>query len=150
MTADHQVDFLPESAVLSRWAACAAMMLNWRSHEQYEEEELVAHFRGTGIDPANNIDCEYLPEQLGMTVTRDLRATPDLWERSLSDGPIMIGSPRSVIVVAGLQGDGTPDDTRVHVLDPATGQDWQAYEEVQRLYELDPTAGYTHNLYQWP
>jgi ABC-type bacteriocin/lantibiotic exporter with double-glycine peptidase domain len=149
MTVDHSVQYQQQTQAMSCWAASTAMMLGWKNNQSYPESAVLEQFRSFGVDGADDAECEQLARTLGMTILTNQCAMPEEWERQLSSGPIMVGSPTHVIVVAGITGDGTPDGSQFHVLDPARGDSWRGFMEVESAYELNPSAGYNNNLFQW-
>jgi hypothetical protein len=48
--------------------------------------------------------------------------------------------PGHYIVVASIRGDGTAAGTEAYVLDPARGEAWMPYINLQQLYEADPAS----------
>jgi ABC-type bacteriocin/lantibiotic exporter with double-glycine peptidase domain len=149
MSVDHSVQYVPQTQQMSCWAASTAMMLGWRNNQSYPESAVLEQFREFGVDGANDSECEQLARTLGMNIMVNQCAMPEEWERQLGPGPIMVGSPTHVIVVAGITGDGTPEGSSFHVLDPARGDSWVPFMDVESQYELNPSAGYENNLFQW-
>jgi hypothetical protein len=43
-------------------------------------------------------------------------------------------------VVASIRGDGTAAGTEAYVLDPARGEAWMPYTNLEQLYEADPAS----------
>ena len=149
MAIDHEVYWQPQSQNMSCWAASTAMMIGYRDQVSYPESEVLKQFADFGVDGADDSECAQLAYQLGFTILPNQCALPEAWEQMLQRGPIMVGSPTHVIVVAGISGDGTPEGSHFHVLDPARGDFWGPYMDVETQYELNPDAGYENNLFQW-
>lgn len=149
MSVDHSVQLVPQSQAMSCWAASTAMMIGFRDSQSYPEEAVLEQFREFGANGADEAECQQLAYRLGFNVLPNQCATPEAWEEMLGRGPIMVGSPTHVIVVAGISGDGTPEGTQFHILDPARGDSWGAFMDVESQYELNPAAGYDTNLFQW-
>jgi len=142
MSVDHYVHYLPQSQQMSCWAASTAMMLGWRKNQCYSEETVLEEFRAFGTDGADEDECRKLAITLGMEVLPEACRTPEGWEQVLTRGPVMVGIPGHFIVVAGIQGDGQAATTQMHVLDPARGESWWSYDQVEQQYELDADFGY--------
>jgi hypothetical protein len=51
----------------------------------------------------------------------------------LERGPVMVGSPTHVIVIAGISGEDDDGAARLKILDPAqTGEYWGGYQEIEQ------------------
>jgi hypothetical protein len=101
------------------------------------------------VDGADNEECKSLASRLGINVLPDACNSPMGWDQILQRGPVMVGTPTHVIVVAGINGeDGELAQLKVH--DPAQSAEyWGPYQDTERGYELNPDQGYTVNLFQW-
>ncbi len=120
----HEVPLVPQLTGMSCWAAAAAMIIGWRDRIDVNPAD-VARGSGRWADYSDGLapqDVQGLAEAFGLVVEPPRTITAERLRRLLeANGPLWLGeaSPElHVIVVAGLFGDGTPDDTRVRVLDP--------------------------------
>ncbi|HZX97265.1 MAG TPA: N-acetylmuramoyl-L-alanine amidase [Myxococcales bacterium] len=120
----HQVPLVPQLTGMSCWAAGAAMIIGWRDCIDVDAEELA---RGSGRweeyrEGLRPHDVEELARAWGLASAPALPLTVSRLRQFLEErGPLWVGeaSPElHVIVVAGAQGDGTPDGTWVKVIDP--------------------------------
>ncbi len=120
----HQVPLVPQLTGMSCWAAGAAMILGWRDCIDVDAEELA---RGSGRwedyrDGLRPRDVEALARVWGLQSASSLPLTVRRLRQLLEEhGPLWVGeaSPElHVVVIAGAQGDGTPDGSWVRVLDP--------------------------------
>lgn len=149
MSIDHQVELVPQTQAMSCWAASTAMMLGYRNNQSYPEAAVLEQFREFGTNGADEGECQRLAYTLGFNVLPNQCATPDGWEQMLARGPIMVGTPTHVFVMAGIYGDSTHEGSQFHILDPARGDMWAQYVDVESQYELNPEHGYDTNLFQW-
>ena len=54
----------------------------------------------------------------------------------------MVGIPRHYIVIGGINSeDGTVETTQFHVFDPARGEFWDTFDNVNNAYEIDASSG---------
>src|SRR5260370_15282600 len=120
----HQVPLVPQLTGMSCWAAGAAVILGWRDCSDVDAEELA---RGSGRwedyrDGLRPRDVEALARVWGLQSASSLPLTVRRLRQLLEEhGPLWVGeaSPElHVVVIAGAQGDGTPDGSWVRVLDP--------------------------------
>jgi ABC-type bacteriocin/lantibiotic exporter with double-glycine peptidase domain len=149
MSVDHSVELVMQTQQMSCWAASTAMMLGYKNNQSYPESAVLQQFAEFGADGADEGECKQLAFRLGFNVLPNQCSTPEGWEQLLGGGPIMVGTPSHVFVLAGIYGDGTDAGTQFHVLDPARGDIWPYYADVESQYELNPAAGYDTNLFQW-
>lgn len=149
MGQDHFVPHVQQSQAMSCWAASTAMMLGYHRNQSYPEAEVLREFADFGIDGADNEECKQLASRLGIHVLPDQCNSPMAWDQMLARGPIMVGSPTHVIVIAGIR-DEESEHAHLKVHDPAQSAEyWGAYQDTERGYEMNPDAGYTVNLFQW-
>jgi ABC-type bacteriocin/lantibiotic exporter with double-glycine peptidase domain len=150
MSADYFVSHVPQTQQMSCWAASTAMMIGYRDNQCYPEEAVLQQFAEFGIDGADNEECKKLASVLGLNVLPDQCSTAAAWDQMLQNGPIMVGTPTHVIVVAGVSGEDVDDTAQLKVHDPAQdGEYWGAYQAIEQGYETNPEHGYTVNLFQW-
>jgi len=141
MDVSNTVSWVGQSGEFSCWAAAGAMMLGWRDQVCYASDADIrakyGDMGGDGTDPEEDVR---LALGQGMQVEAAQCRTPDGWAQALQRGPIMTTIPGHYIVVTAISGDGTPDGTSVYVLDPAQGEGWWSYSDLERLYEADPAT----------
>lgn len=93
-----------------------------------------------GSDGTNPEEDVRLALGQGMAIEAAACRTPEAWAELLRSGPVMTTIPGHYIVVSAISGDGTPDGTQVYVLDPARGESWMSFTELELLYEADPAS----------
>ncbi len=150
MGSDYFVQHVPQTQQMSCWAASTAMMLGYARNQSYPESAVLAEFREFGVDGADDEECKTLASRLGINVLSDACRNAQGWAQVLQNGPVMVGSPTHVIVIAGISGEEDDSTAMLKVLDPAqSGEYWGGYQTIEQQYELNPDAGYTVNLFQW-
>lgn len=142
MGASNTVSWVGQSDTMSCWAAAATMMLGWRDQVCYAgDADVRARYGDMGGDGADVEECLHLALGQGMQVQPEMCRTPDGWEQLLGRGPVMVGIPGHFVVVSAINGDGSPEGSSLYVLDPAAGESWQPFVDVEQAYELDSAAG---------
>jgi len=120
----HQVPLVGQLTGMSCWAAAAAMVVGWRDHQSVDGPGIARGARRwkafeRGLLPS---DVDLLAEAWRLQVE-----TPRVWTVGelaalmTRVGPLWVGEADPdlhVVVIASLEGDGTPDGTDVEVLDP--------------------------------
>jgi len=151
MSSDYPVQHVPQTQAMSCWAASTAMMLGYRNNQSYPEAAVLQQFRDFGTDGADENESQQLAYRLGFNVVENACRNAQGWADMLSHGPVMVGSPTHVIVIAGVDGEADDSQARLKILDPAqTGEYWGGYQAIEQQYELNPDAGFNTNLFQWP
>jgi hypothetical protein len=141
MDVSHTVSWVGQSAEFSCWAAAAAMMLGWRDSTCYASDaEIRARYSDMGGDGTDPDEDVRLALGQGMAVEAAACRTPEGWAQLLGHGPIMTTIPGHYLVISGISGDGTAEGTHVYVLDPAAGESWWTYQQLEELYEADPAS----------
>jgi hypothetical protein len=137
----NTVSWVGQSSEFSCWAAAATMMLGWRDSVCYANDaDIRARYKdmgGDGTDPEEDVR---LALGQGMPIEAAACRTPQGWADLLARGPIMTTIPGHYIVVSSIRGDGTPTGTETYVLDPARGEAWMPYTNLEQLYEADPAS----------
>ena len=137
----NTVSLVYQSDGMSCWAAAAVMMLGWRDQVCYaNDQEVRARYGDMGGDGTNPDEDLQLALGQGMTVDPAACRLPEGWAQLLSRGPVMTTIPGHYVILSAINGDGTPDGTQVHILDPWNGEHWMPYTEFERLYEADPAS----------
>ena len=150
MGSDYFVQHVPQTQQMSCWAASTAMMIGYHENQSYPESAVLERFRQFGVDGADNEECKTLANQVGLTVLSDACRNAQGWAEVLQRGPVMVGTPNHVLVVAGINGEDDDSSAQLKIVDPAeSGEYWGGYQDIEQQYELNPDAGYTVNLFQW-
>jgi ABC-type bacteriocin/lantibiotic exporter with double-glycine peptidase domain len=137
----NTVSLVYQSDSMSCWAAAAVMMLGWRDQVCYaDDKEVRARYGDMGGDGTNPDEDLQLALGQGMTVDPAACRLPEGWADLLHRGPVMTTIPGHYVILAGINGDGTPEGTQVQIFDPSAGEHWMAYTEFERLYEADPAS----------
>jgi len=120
----HEVPLVPQVTGMSCWAAGAAMIIGWRDSIAVDPGE-VARAAGrweeyrAGLEPDG---VESFARKWGLVVRRPGALTASVLRQLLLDhGPLWVGEASPglhVVVVSGLVGDGSDDNTEVRVVDP--------------------------------
>ena len=120
----HEVPLVPQVTGMSCWAAGAAMIIGWRDSIPVDPGE-VARAAGRwqeyrdGLEPES---VESFARTWGLSVRRLGALTTQVLQELLVDhGPLWVGEASPglhVVVVSGLVGDGTDENTEVRVVDP--------------------------------
>lgn len=150
MGSDYSVQHVPQTQAMSCWAASTAMMLGYRNNQSYPESEVLQQFKDFGADGADEGECQQLAYRLGFNIVQNACRNAQGWAQMLERGPVMVGSPTHVIVIAGINGEDDDSHAQLKILDPAaSGEQWGGYQAIEQQYELNPDAGYDSNLFQW-
>jgi len=120
----HEVPLVPQVTGMSCWAAGAAMIIGWRDSIAVDPGE-VARAAGRwqeyrdGLEPES---VESFAQKWGLVVRRlGALTTPVLRQLLVDHGPLWVGEASPglhVVVVSGMVGDGSDDNTEVRVVDP--------------------------------
>lgn len=120
----HYVPLVPQTSEMSCWAAAAAMVVGWRE-TRFTDDAGVAQAAGVleafhkGLRPR---DTEELARAHGLSAESALLCRPaDLYGLLSLRGPLWVGEADPdlhVVVVYGMDGDGTLDGSFVQVADP--------------------------------
>jgi ABC-type bacteriocin/lantibiotic exporter with double-glycine peptidase domain len=150
MGSDYSVQHVPQTQAMSCWAASTAMMIGYRDNQSYPESAVLQQFKDFGADGADEGECQQLAYRLGFTIVQNACRNAQGWAQMLERGPVMVGSPTHVIVIAGISGEDDDSHAQLKILDPAaSGEQWGGYQAIEQQYELNPDAGYDSNLFQW-
>jgi hypothetical protein len=134
---DHGVIYIHQQSEETCWAACLAMIVNYRDGSDFDDHTLCDHV-GLAKDGATVAEVDQALAQLDMHLIPPACFTPDGWLQLLANGPkgvIVPGAPWHRIVIAGAKTDGTAEGTWLHVLDPDDAEGWQSYEDVESRFE---------------
>lgn len=133
---DESLSIVMQSTDNTCWAASAAMLLG------SSEQEVVDRVGNAGGDGADEPEMNVIASQLGLNMPGGQCMGPEGWHQMLeSRGPIMVGIPRHYIVIAGISSEGSTETTQLHVYDPARGEFWMQFDQVNSAYEIDADSG---------
>ncbi|HVU92246.1 MAG TPA: papain-like cysteine protease family protein [Jatrophihabitans sp.] len=139
-TVDHNVGYVRQQSEMTCWAASLAMIVNYRDGTSWDDHTLCEHL-GMPEDGATVAQVDQALAALNLQLIPPACELPEGWIDLLRGGPkgvIVPGAPWHRIVIAGVQTDGTPETTHLHVLDPELGESWMDYRTVESRFE----AGY--------
>ena len=121
----YDVQLVPQTTRMSCWAAAAAMIVGWREQISIDPEDIARgingwepYYRNGGLPPDNTEMFSVWGLQYEYPQTYTVEGFIDL----LEVGPLWVATDLSggahVVVVSGIQGDGTPDGTILTIMDP--------------------------------
>jgi ABC-type bacteriocin/lantibiotic exporter with double-glycine peptidase domain len=131
-TVDHNVGYVRQQSEMTCWAASLAMIVNYRDGTSWDDHTLCEHL-GMPEDGATVSQVDQALAALNLQLIPPACELPEGWIDLLRGGPkgvIVPGAPWHRIVIAGVQTDGTPETTHLHVLDPELGESWLDYRTV--------------------
>ncbi len=135
-TYDTTVNLVMQSTTHTCWAASSAMLLDT------SEDDVVSRVGDAGGDGADEPEMNRIASELGLNMPGGQCMGPDGWYQMLSNrGPVMVGIPGHYIVITGISSDSTIEGTQLHVYDPARGEFWAPYADVENAYEIDADSG---------
>jgi hypothetical protein len=134
MTASHFVAHVHQNAPWTCWAACIAMMVNWRDGTAKTDHDIVEE---TGMTYGSyDEDWLELMPKYGMSHIAGASWTPADWERLLTPGPLIVGLTRHAVVACGFSGDYSDEGSYLLVADPMGGHEWHPFLELEGRWEL--------------
>lgn len=146
---EHNVQYVAETPSMPQLAASTLMMLNYRGNPSYSVSELLGRLAEIGINRHDPNEIDRLVNPLSINLLSEACSSAADWARALDRGPIMVGMPSHVFVVAGVENEEDEGSARLKILDPTQGgETWMGYGEVVQRYELG--VGYPVKLFQWP
>jgi len=143
---EHFVPQVDQSERMSCWAASTAMMMGWYNSQSIPEDAILEQFRHFGYDGTDSSEAMQLANAVGLSVIAGACRTDEDWRRLIDRGPLMVGIPGHWIVVSGYNGEG--DAMQMYVHDPARGEFWADWTQVESLYEMQPD--FVCDLMQYP
>lgn len=123
----HQVSPLTQPNDRACWATALAMVANYKNGTDYSPEE-IAQAVGASAEACNEWHvAQSVGQHWGLNTVwiGDQPLDPDTLEEALGAGPIYAvieGDPTHAVVVTGITGDGTHENTQVYVMDPLRGE----------------------------
>jgi ABC-type bacteriocin/lantibiotic exporter with double-glycine peptidase domain len=134
MSASHFIAHVRQNTPANCWAACIAMMVNWRDGTSKTDHDIVAE---TGLNEGcYDSDWLDLMPQYGLTHVPGASWTPADWDRLLTPGPAIVGVPGHVVVACGYSGDDSDEGSYILVADPGAGHDWHPFLDLEARWEL--------------
>jgi len=125
------------------WAACATILMSWKNNQSYTIEQAMTNandgsfwlnefLSNAGLASSDN--NKFLND-FGLSSEPNMTYSVDGFYSLLLDyGPLMITTPSGpgwahARIVTGLHGDGTSENTYLHIIDPGTGK------KINELYK---------------
>lgn len=122
MDIELPVELVPQPSKVSCWAAAMAMVVSYRDRASYTAESIA---ETAGMDTNTGYGWPAILNAVAVWNLRQLgpaSAMPERWAKLLDTyGPLWIvetGNPYHAVVVAGIHGDGTLEQTTVTVYNP--------------------------------
>jgi len=118
----YDLELVPQPTPVSCWVASLAMIIGYRDSASYDPKDIAS---AAGMDLDTGYGWDQIRDAVNVWNLKEegpASAMPELWAQMLRDmGPIWIvevGAPYHAVVLAGIQGDGTPEGSRVTVYNP--------------------------------
>lgn len=142
------VNLVPQHHEGTCWAASMAMVVNSRDGSSITDDDVVSQ-TGSDTDGKTWDDAAALASTLNLVQVAPACWTPDGWAEVLnSHGPIWTpepGAPYHIVVVAGIQGDGTPEGSAFAIYDPwppdGGNVSTPSFTDFEQQYELGEGYG---------
>lgn len=137
----YDVQLVPQLTDMSCWAAGAAMLVGFRERMSVDPSEVAraAGYWAQYKDGLHPTDTQVLENVWGLKTEQAQTYTVEGFRELLETyGPLWTAGAEPaphIRVVAGMVGDGTPDGTRLTILDPQPVGTGSRYEETYRQYE---------------
>jgi ABC-type bacteriocin/lantibiotic exporter with double-glycine peptidase domain len=119
----YDVPLIPQPTQASCWAASLAMVISFRDSASYTVDDIASQ---AGMDVSRSYNWTQIKGAVGnwlLKVEGSECAPPSFWAGLLrAFGPLWIveiGNPTHAVVVTGMRGDGTPENTSVMINNPA-------------------------------
>jgi ABC-type bacteriocin/lantibiotic exporter with double-glycine peptidase domain len=136
MPASWNVEYVHQTHGMSCWAACFAMLVNFRDGTQYTDMDICEQ---TGIGPdagANDHEYPALMAKFNLQSVAGSCMTPEGWEELIGSKPTIVGITGHVVVVSGTNGESDLEKFEAYVLDPGEGPTWWPYSKLEQQFEL--------------
>jgi len=132
------------------WATVSTMLMSWRNNQSYSIERAMAIAGTIWLNKFNNREGLLGSEKnqflndIGLVGEPNMTYTVEGFYTLLLDhGPLWVTTNESSTtwaiharIVTGLHGDGTPENTMLHIIDPLTGsEDIESYIDFVRKFE---------------
>lgn len=118
----YDVPLVPQPTDVSCWAASLTMVISHRDQASYSVEDVAAQ---AGLNTSDSYDWSSIKgavQSWGLNEVWPASGTPEYWADQLaSRGPIWVvetGNPYHAVVLVGISGDGSVDNSRVTVNNP--------------------------------
>ena len=141
------------------WATVTTMLVSWKNNISYSIESVMAMAGAYWLNKFNNNDGISSEEKnqfladIGLTGEPNMNYSVEGFYSLLIDfGPLWVttneGSSQHwafhARIVTGLYGDGSADNTFLHIIDPATGsKKYESYKDFVRKFESVATTPFT-------
>ncbi len=123
----------------SCWATSLAMIISYKTSASYGPEQ-VAQAAGWSIYQSDNAGWQPIWDvastfQLNSAASACMNV--DGWAQLLQNGPLWlcVNNGGHAVVLIGMQGDGTAENTKFLVNDPLVGTTTQTYESLETMFE---------------
>jgi hypothetical protein len=134
MSVNHFLSHVRQQTPSNCWAACIAMMTNWRDGTARTDHDIVAE---TGLaDGCDDSEWLGMMSRYGLSHIAGASWTPADWEGLLAPGPVIVGVTGHVVVANGFDGDYTDENSYILVADPAADHAWHAFLDLEARWEL--------------
>jgi len=109
----QRVTLIPQMTGVTCWAAAASMVLGNQSVGKGKAKEL-----GTGELQATDANIRRFAQQYGLVMRARSSYTVEGLANLLKKSPLWAAGNGHVVVIAGMEGDGTPSGTILTIFDP--------------------------------
>ena len=134
MSASHFIAHVRQNTPSNCWAACIAMMVNWRDGTSKTDHDIVDE---SGLTyGAYDEDWADLMPKFGLSHIAGASWTPEDWDQLLTPGPLIVGVPGHVMVACGFSGDYSDEGSFILVADPGAGHEWHPFLDLEARWEL--------------
>jgi Papain-like cysteine protease AvrRpt2 len=134
LSASHFIAHVRQNTPANCWAACIAMMVNWRDGTSKNDHDIVTE---TGLtEGCYDNDWLDLMPRFGLAHVAGASWTPADWDRLLTPGPAIVGVSGHVVVAAAFSGDGSDEGSYILVADPGADHAWHAFLDLEARWEL--------------
>jgi hypothetical protein len=123
----------------SCWATSLAMVISYRYAASYGPEDVaqaagwsIYQCDGAGWQPIWDVASTYQ-----LTSAASACMNVDGWAQLLQNGPLWlcVNNGGHAVVLVGMQGDGTPENTKFLINDPAAGATTSTYDNLESMFE---------------
>ena len=143
MVMSRNIEFVPQVTATTCWAACFAMLLNFRDGTKYTDIDIVNWARTHPSLPhlsvasgADDPDYPFLFELFQFENVPGRCMNPASWEALLAVKPHIVGIPGHLVVASHTNDQPDQDSFRLYVLDQWNGGAEKSFQELEDQYEL--------------
>jgi ABC-type bacteriocin/lantibiotic exporter with double-glycine peptidase domain len=132
------VRYVPQTHNMTCWAACIAMLVNFRDSTQYTDNDIV---RESGLDAEHGCNDDQYPallQHFRLSPVAGACMTPDAWQQLLDRGPAIVGLTDHVVVANSTNAESDPAAAQVYIHDPdpSSGESWWTFDRLESAFEL--------------